>query len=416
MKKTLTKIVTAGTVTLAMAMFGTVTAQTLLDPVSGHTFTQPGAAFISSKSTRVLLYIAQARGLIHKNKYAQANERLKQALDLIEHMKAAQPTSKAQDHVRIAQEHLEYTSTREMAVDMLSLENVLTEISELVSVESAKEHLDSAKSHLENGDKEAANEDLRRLEAALTYTEIDLPLTATEHRITAAQSYLAQDKPHDAQLALLAAERGVRYLSVERSTGLVKAKEHLWKATKAYAEKHYADARTELEQATRGLAQTAEGAYDRAKSEMHALARDAQALTENLAQESSDLSKSIAVLWHRSVALAEREAELVSAGWGKLKTENNAKEELIDAKLQLAYAKAEQFVAQDSARAKIALEKAVQHLDAATAHMDEVTRKKVDDIKQDVTQLNDQIDSAPGNSNAVYEEVKADLQQLIRDL
>lgn len=416
MNKKLTKLLMGSTIALAIAGFHTVTAQTLVEPVTEHTFTQQEADLISSKSTRVLLYIAQARGLVHKNKYAQANERLKQALELIEHMKAAQPTSKAQDHVRIAQEHLEYLSSHEMAVDMLSLENVLTEISELVPVDSAREHLDKAKSHLEKEDKEAANEELRQLAAALMYTEIDLPLTATEHRITAAQSYLAQDRPQDAQLALFAAEQGVRYLSIERATGLAKTKKHLWKATKAYAEEHYADAKTELERATKELAHTAEGAYERVKNEINELARDVTALTENLTQESSDVSTSLEVLWHRSMALAEREAELVSARWDKLRAENKAKEELIDAKLHLAYAKTEQFVAQDSGKAKSALKKAMEHLDAAMPHLDEVTRNKVEDIKQEVTHLHDEMDSASGNSNARYEKIKADLQQLVSNL
>ena len=167
------------------------------------------SAQASDSALKVMKKIAQARGDIHKKKWASAKKDLREATSLVEDVRADEPTYRVRDRLWIAQKHLEYEDTDQVVEDLVPIYNDLSFAEGFVSTQEARTHLAKARDSLKNGDKTAAHNELKLAGDSLTYTEVDLPLGKTEESIMDARLLLGKNKGAEADRVLKDAEDSI---------------------------------------------------------------------------------------------------------------------------------------------------------------------------------------------------------------
>jgi len=382
----------------------------------GHTVSPAEERVMARSAARVLRQIADARSAIAANDIEKARSDLQQSRNLIDILKSQQPTAKVRDHIWVARQHLDYDSTEEVAVDLVPIEAELIEIEDFVPVEKARRHTRFAREHLKKGDKAGARKELEAADAALIYTEVDLPLSGTERQVIAAQKALDNQQPAQADKALKQAEDGVQFLSTAVEAPITHARNSIWKATKDYTARHFAAAKAELAEAGAWLDKAAQSTDKTTREQATKLKRSLKGLKGKMNKTTEGTGASLSSLWQRSKALAERESEKASATWGKLRSESDAKTDLIEAKLHLAYAESDQFIQGGAADASDELDQAQGYLDKAAKTSDKALAAKIHAMSDELKQLKANLDDKGSEARTRYEKVKADLRQTIRDL
>ncbi len=120
-------------------------------------------------------------------------------------------------------------------------------------------------------------------------------------------------------------------------------------------------------------------------------------------------------IWHRVTALSERSADYLGSGWQRLHAEGVGNQDLIEAKLQLAYARIDHLNSQDDAAAKADLAEAKGYLNSASGQMKGDAKAKVEAISMLVENLEkalDQGDSAKSDA-AAFQSAETPLADLI---
>ena len=382
----------------------------------GHSVSPAAERIMARSAAHVLRRIADARSAINATKYDEAKSDLQQVRHLIDRLKSQQPTARVRDHIWTAQQHLDYDSTEEVAADMVPIEADLTEIEDFVPVEKARRHTRLAHNHLKEGDKAGAKKELKAAAAALIYTEVDLPLSGTERQVIAAQKALGNNQPAQADKALKQAEDGVQFLSTAVEAPITHARNSIWKATKDYTARHFAAAKADLAGAGAWLDKAAQSTDKTTREQATKLKRSIKGLKGKMNKTTEGTGASLSSLWQRSKALAERESEKASATWGKLRSESDAKTDLIEAKLHLAYAESDQFIQGGAADASDELDQAQGYLDTAAKTSDKALAAKIHAMSDELKSLKAKLDDKGSEARTRYEKVKADLRQTIRDL
>ena len=194
------------------------------------------------------------------------------------------------------------------------------------------------------------------------------------------------------------------------------SRKSLWKATKDYEANQYGDAKADLGEAETWLDQAAQSTNTVTRKEAVALKQSIAAVEGKITHGGKQTGSALTSLWDKSVALSEREAELVSTDWGKLRTKSTAKTDLIDAKLHLAYAESAQSLGGKSAEVKSEIDKATADLDAAANTSDKALKAKIATAAAGVKQIRAKLGDSGPKVRARYEKVRSDLRRLIRDL
>jgi len=371
---------------------------------------------MARSAAHVLRYIADARSAIAANDIAKARADLQQSLNLIDILKLQQPTAKVRDHIWVAKKHLDYESTEEVTADLVLIEADLTEIEDFVPVEKARRHIRSARAYLKKGDKAGAKKELKAADAALIYTEVDLPLSGTERQIVAAQKALDNREPAQADKALKQAENGVQILSVAVAAPITRARDSIWQASKNFAARHYAAAKADLARASAWLDKAAQSSDKTTREQALKLKHSLEKMKRQMNMTAQGTGAGLSRLWHRAKALAERESEKALATWHKLHGESDAKKDLMEAKLHLAYAETAQFVQGKSAEVRNELDQAQSYLAKAAKNSDKALKAKIHEMGDELKQLKASLDDRSNKARARYDKLKADLRQIIHDL
>jgi hypothetical protein len=386
----------------------------------GHQISPQDEAVVSSAAVKVLRHIAEARGQLSDDKpdTAKAKEELDQTEKLLDIIQAVLPTTKVKDRIWVAQKHLEYENTHEVLPDLVPIYSGLDELVDYMPTAKAKGHLDEAKQALEKDDKSKAKEQLEAVDDALVYVEADLPLSSTRHLVAQAKAFLAKDDAKAANEALAAAEDNVVFVSVSFQSPLTDAKAALWRAWQDFnlGEKEYAKA--DLDEAVKHLDRAAEDKDPVARKAAEGLVSEVRDLHGMLEADGKDFEAKLEGTWHRIQALSDRSVEYLSTGWQRLRAEGAGKNDLIEAKLQLAYARIDHLYSKDDDAAKVDLAAAKGHLDAAAEAGAPDTKKKVEAIASLVDGLEQGI--ARGSDKAgdpnVFNQAESELSTLIRQL
>lgn len=387
---------------------------------SGRQITPQDEAVISSAAIKVLRHIAEARGELQGDEpnTDKAKAELDQSERLLNIIQAALPTTKIKDRIWVAKKHLEYENTREVLPDLVPIYASLGELVDYMPTAQAKTHLDQAKQGLEKGDKEKAKEQLQAVDDALLYVEVDLPLNSTRQLLAQAKAQLAKGDAKAADQTLIATEGNVQFISVSFQSPLTDAKAALWRARQDYelGKKDYAKA--DLGKAVKYLQHAAQSDDKIVRQAAEKLVADVRALHELIEVGDKDFSSRFESAWHRIEALSERSAEYISTGWERLRAEDVTKRDLIEAKLQLAYARIDHLYSQDDATAEVELAEAQGYLDTAAGQAKPEMKVKIEEISALVGGLDKALkkDEMTSSNATAFHTAEARLGTLIQQL
>ncbi|MCB1789657.1 MAG: YfdX family protein [Gammaproteobacteria bacterium] len=350
---------------------------------------------ISATAVKVLRHIAAARGELTGDKpdSSKAKLELEQSNRLLDIIQAALPTTKVKDRIWVARKHLEYENTDEVLPDLVPIYVSLDELVDYMPTAKAKDHLDNAKQALKDGDKPKASEHLQAVDDALLYVEADLPLSSTRVLVEQARAALDKTDVKAADQALAAAEDNIVFVSLSFESPLTQAKAALFRAQQNYALGEKAFAKADLDAAVVFLERAAQSEDKVVRDATNALVSEVRGLNSLIDTNSQDFSVKTEHAWHRVKALSERSAESISTGWQRFRAEGAGKKDLIEAKLQLAFARIDRFIASDDAAAGIELAEAKSYLDAAANQVPAEQQAEVQGIASQVDRLENAVNS-----------------------
>jgi hypothetical protein len=389
----------------ALALAATVPQQSMAAPDEAACQREDEA--ISSAGAKVLRRIAKARDYTDRGQGRAATEQLQEATALLASINRTLPTSLIKAQAAVGKRQIQQEET----TDLVPIATSLDELSGSLPVAEAKEHLDRAKQDLEQGDPEGAIAELEAIDAALVYTEVDLPLGATAHLITLAQAKLAEGNLDAADQALKAAEDEVVFLSLAVDEPLVSARSSLWRAAQHHAGGTIAALRADLDRATHDLELAAEGADQKTRKAIGSLRRQVISLRNSLAG-GTDLASRLEEFWRRADALAQRSVEYFTTGWERLLSDRGDKRDLIEAKLHLAYAEIDRFIAQRPDQAEQELRQTERYLEQAAPEFSGENQSTILQIQDEVARLG----TVDAQQQAAYEHVQKQLRNLIQRL
>lgn len=402
------------------AAYAEATVKEEVSVLPGRQITQQDEANISSAAVKVLRHIADARGELQGDKpdTDKAKTNLAQSEKLLDIIQAGLPTSEVKDRIWVAKKHLEYQDTREVLPDLVPIYASLEELVNYMPTAGAKAHLDQAKKALEKGDNPKAREQLAAVDDALLYVEADLPMASTRHLVAEAKANLDKGDAKAADQALNAAEDNVVFMSVSFQSPLTHAKAALWRASQDYNLGNKDLAKADLNEAVKYLERVARDTDKVTREAAAKLVSEVRALHQSIASGDQNYAARIDSAWHRVEALSERSAEYISTGWQRLRAEGAGKKELIEAKLQVAYARIDHLYSKDDAAAKIDLAEAKGYLDAAAKQVKAEEKTRVETLSTQVAGLERALQTGdqPQGDATAFHTAEAGLVQLIRQL
>jgi len=409
----------AGGGSWALPMFA-ATVQEDVSVVPGHSITASDEAVISSAAVKVLRHVAEARGHLQGDKPDKdaAKTELEKAEKLLDIIQASLPTSQVKDRIWVAQKHLEYEDTREVLPDLVPIFGSLDELADFMPVEQAKHHLDKAKEAMGKDQKSEAQEQLKEVDEALVYVEADLPLSSTRALVDQAKTDLAKDDVKAANQALVDAEDNVVFISVSFDSPLIQAKNALWRARMSYDSGDKTGAKTNLRQAVAALERAGKSNDELVREQAGKLTDEVRDLDSLLSAGDGSFQAGVDRAWQRAQALSERTAEYVSTGWERLRATNPGKDDLIEAKLYVAYGRVDSVVSKDNAAAKVDLAEAKGYLDAAADKVSADDKTKLNAIAARIDDLDQKLaeGSATPPDATSFETVESGLSALIRHM
>jgi len=336
--------------------------------------------------------ISLARLAIHRSKLSNARRDLVEAGRLLGTVRDDLSTAPAKNLVQVARKHLEYEPAHQVVQDLPLIYSSLEMISGYLPTRKARSHIDRAKDCLERNDKQAADRELTRADDSLIITEVEFPLTATQKYLRIAQGYLAAGNAGRADKALQAAEK----VAVTLYTGmnsppfpLFQAKSNIWLALRDYPNAKTEETGPFLEKARVNLEKAAAGVSGRANEEAAKLSKEVAGLEKRVAGGGKVAESELKGAWEKSEALAERDADYLSSGWAKEEAGRQREDNLIEAKLHLAYAESYQVTSAEPANAADELVNAEDFLAKAlqSQSLGVDARRKITAIKNEIEQI-----------------------------
>jgi len=348
-------------------------------------------AVISSAGVKVLRHIAQARAGIHNKDAEAAQTELGQADKLLDIIHQALPTTSVKDRIWVAKKHLEYENTEEVLPDLIPIYSSLDELTDIMPVKAARQHLDQARAKLKAGDKAKAKKALEETDAALQYTEIDLPLGTTRRLVSQAETDLKNKKFDDADKSLKSAEDAVVFISVGIQQPLFSAKAALYQGVVAMDAGNDDLAKTDFQNAIDFLRAAKQSGDDTTREAAGQLLQEAQPLMADL-EHGTTVSAGFHRLLERVQAYTDRSVEYLTTGWERYRAEGHPfKSDLIEAKLHLTNARIDLFTGQETDMARKELGKADKLLGEAAKAAGGDTAKG--DYQQKIEKLRGSVDT-----------------------
>jgi hypothetical protein len=406
-------------ITLILTMIFVAPSRAQLDsPVPYKSITPQVESTIEKTAIIALRRISQARSDIHRKAWASARRELAEAARLMESIRDDLSTSTAKSLIRVARKHLELEHPQQVQHDLPPIYSSLDLISVYLPTDKAKMHIDRAKGYLGRNDKRGADRELILADRSLIVIEVELPLLNAQRYVTKAQKYLNANDARKADEALQVAEQRAMALYTGVNSPLYQAKKNIWLAFWNYSTARKSDARAYLEQARENLGKAAAGGSATEKEEAAKLLNEVTELEKKLAGEGKVAESALKTAWEKSEALAERSMAYLSAGLSEVETTLKGENNLIEAKLHVAYAETYQVTTEEPDKVVKELDMAESYLKKATQDMlvDKTSRKKISEIQKALLVLK----ANPNKSDVVvkerYEYIKNELSNLIQEL
>jgi hypothetical protein len=379
----------------------------------------PAQAVITSDAVKILHHIAQARGLLNGDStdIAGAIEELKTADKLLDAISDALPTTKVKDQIWIAAKHLEYEQPDQVLSDLPPVYVSLSDVADYLPTEKARQHLDRAREALRKGVKEEAMAQLKAANEALVYVEAELPMKTAQRLVHKAWQALQRDEPNQADDALDAAEDNVTFISMAFQSPLVQAKSDIARCRNDYKFGNRAAAAGDLSAAVGDLRKAAENADRVTRKAAVVMIGKLNGLVSKLRDADKDFTPQISSAWHRVEALSERAAERVSTAWDREGSNSEVKQDLIEAKLQLAYARIDHVLMRDDDATKVDLSESDDYLNSARTRANIDLEQKLQKMSLQLASLETSLgDARQADNSAAYYALESEMTHLIATL
>jgi YfdX protein len=378
-------------------------------------FLTPDEEFIMAfNSAKALPHLASARKDIVRNNIPGAQSEVGQALTLIDEMKSRFPVIRLEELIAAARIRLSYEEPKLALAYLELITPALANIQEPAASSEATEALERAKAFLKNSDKEAADHELAALEEVLNFKTAARPAGLVEKYLLAAEAQLDKSQPENADRSIEAAEDSLRFLAVKVDTPMFQAKQSLWQATLDYTAGRWSAAKADLGRASALLEQAVKTASTDSRVEIRSLDRDVHELIKKTAQDEQILGDSISGLWRRSESLADRAFDYQVAAWEKLQSAGTGSEDLIEAKLHVAYAEIDEFTSRDKQKSETELEKAESYIGQAIPQMSGKAKPELEKVEKELTLAKTEIRKDEPGQKERYAAIKDTLSSLIQ--
>jgi YfdX protein len=358
--------------------------------------------------------IAEARSDIHRKAMTRARRDLADAVQLMESIRDDLSTSPAKNLIRVARKHLEYESAQRVLRDFPPLYASLDTISVYLPTDKAKVHVDRAKDDLERNDRRGADQELALADKALIVLEVELPLLKAERFVDQARGFLTAGSTGKADEALRAAEHRVLAVYTGAHAPLTLARQSLWLALRNYSTAGTGSSAPYLTRARTYLEKAAAGGSATGKAEAGNLSQEVGKLEKKQEEHSPIAEQALKAAWERSVALAERATAYLSSDLSEEETIVKGEDNLIEARLHVAYAETYQVTTVEPAMAARELDTALSYLQKASGSKlaDLADRGKIRSIETILRSLK----AAPEQNSAEirdrYDAVKEELKDV----
>ena len=363
--------------------------------------------------------ISRARLAIHRDKLANARRDLVEAGRLLATVRDDLSTAPVKNLLQIARKHLVYEPAHQVAQDLPLIYASLEMISGYLPTQRARLHIDRAKGYLEQNDKRAADKELARADDSLIITEVEFPLTAAQKYLKNAQGYLAAGNAGRADQSLQTAEK----VAITLYTGmnspsfpLFQAKSNIWLALRDYPDAKETYTGPFLEKARINLEKAAAGVSGAGNKEAGKLSKEIAGLEQRLSGGGKVAESELKGAWEKSAALAEREADYLAAGWAKEEAGRLREDNLIEAKLHLAYAESYQVTSAEPANAADELVNAEEYLRKAllSKSLGVDARRKITELKKTIEQIKQHTGKNDANVRESYDAAMTELNRVIQ--
>ena len=233
-----------------------------------------------------------------------------------------------------------------------------------------------------------------------------------------AKADLAKGDSKAANERLSSAERNLVFISISYQSPLTQAKVNLWRASLAYVEDDFDSAKLSLDNAVKQLEKAARDGDQVTREAAAKLVDEVRNLHQMIETGDKGLAGRLEGVWHRTEALSERSIEYLSTGWQRLRAEGPGKKDLIEAKLQLSYARIDHFSTKDDAAAKVDLAEAKGYLDTAAKQVDSQLKPQLDEVSNLVGKIESSLQQAAKdyNNRLAFEKAESQLARLIRQI
>jgi hypothetical protein len=393
-------------------------------------------ATISAMGGKVLRHIGQARIALQGDKpdTKKAGSQLEQTSKLLDIIHAALPTTRIKDSIWVDGKNLKYENTDEVKPGLIPLYASVGEIADftaadksaLVDKKGDKSEYATIGEIAENeiakadkkGDKPEAVEPLKESGDTLWMVEVDLPFNNIRDLVNQAATALNKGDTNAAEMALAEAEDSVVYVSQTFQSPMTRVKDSIQRAWEDFSSGEKATAKQELSSAI-GYLQDAAKSSDKVLREVATnLAAKVQNLRSLVDSDSGDFAQRAENVWHRVEALSQRAVDSIDAGWQRLRADNDGKQQLIDARLQLELARIDRFGGGDDAIANVELAQAKGHLDAALKQVATPKQAQVKKLNERLSELQNSL--ASGDSANIdastFNELQSRLTTLIHQV
>jgi|GEM_PF-601325 len=379
----------------------------------------PQEVFTIQRTAAVALRrLAQARADIRRKALAQARHELEESANLTTTIRDNLSTAMARNLIEVTLRHLEYKSAHETLNDLAAIYTSLDAIDTSIPTEAARRHLDRARGHLEKDEKQAAEQELILADRSLVTMDVELPLLNVDQYIFKARESLEREDVKQADEALNLAEQQLQNLFAGVAAPLSLAKTNFWLAFRSYSAARLSDARNYLDLAKVYLQRAAKTANKKEGNNLEKLSREMSGLEGKLNVRDTGAEMLLRSIWERSKALAERSAEYLAASWQEAETALAGDNDLIEARLHVAYAETYQLTAREPSKAVEELGMAHSRLvkamhDPLAGTADKAKMKKLD---TDILSLKELPENRDVTVSDRYESIKNRLSDLLRSM
>jgi hypothetical protein len=366
---------------------------------------------ISAMAGAVIRQIIQSQRQISEQRrdLDGATDSLDQAAKLLSDIQDSLFNSELAVRYRSAPRETHHDKAPQAAPDLIPIFSSLSEIDDAGPCTQTRPRLTTDPETVQESRRNQARSEQKGAGDALLYVESDLPMKTTRQRIDEALTALQHNDIPGATAALSDARQQVVTISLSLPSPLIQAKSALSRTVMNSMTGESVCAANSLADAQFYLQQALDEEDPITQKGVHELLLELKGLQHQPPLDNATYQHRLTAALARTTALSQRKVDRLDNGWDRIYGMRAVKWDLIETRLQLAYARIDHLLLNRQAAAEAELKAAESFLRRAGADADEELAPWLQGISLDLTRLyHDQPSDAQ-----TYEQLQQKLTQLI---